>query len=105
MYDGFVINVSEKERKACLVEIRKRIFKIIYVFEKTENGSPNYDYKKYVKNILRYVSSADELLDGELMNIKIHMNTLLQNDLIKSELKSIVFECENYINYLLRDGD
>ena len=104
MTDGFKIELTNIEKVRCLKEIRKRIVRSLYVFEKSQEQEA-YDYKTYIKNLIIFISSANEILEGSLVNIKVNLNSVLQNDFDKKQFKSIIFECKNYIDYLLKAGD
>lgn len=98
--------LSKQEKKKCLRAIIKKNKRILYAYEQTLIPETGYDYKKFVKGIIRYVSSSNELFKGDLINILINLYSILQNDLDKSELKSLVHENTNIATYLLKEvGD
>jgi len=103
---NFKINLSTKERKACLKEIIKKNKKILYVFEQSEIPDSGYNYKTYVGSILLYISSSNELFNGELINILINLNTIMINNLDKKQIKKIVLEIKNIAEFLLtKEGE
>lgn len=99
----FKINLSTEERIRCLKEIIKKIKRILYVYEKSQEPKSNYNYKVYCGGILLYVSSSNTLFNGELINILININAILTNDLDKDQLKKVVFEAKNNAEYLLEE--
>lgn len=100
----FKVVLTDLERQVCLEEIQKRIVRIIYVYEKSQVDE-NFNYKRYVKNLLIFITSADKILEGELVTVKVNLNSILMNNFNKQQLKTVVFECKNHIDYLLEDGD
>ena len=95
--------LSTQEKKKCLQEIIKKNKKILYIYEQSLIPETGYDYKVYVKGLIRYVASSNELFKGDLINILINLYSIAQNDLEKSEVKRIVHENTNMANYLLRE--
>lgn len=95
--------LSAQEKKKCLEAIIKKNKKILYTYEQSFIPNTGYDYKKYVKGIIRYVSSSNELFKGDLINILINLYSIVQNDLDKAELKRIVHENTNMATYLLKE--
>ena len=39
------------------------------------------------------------------MNIIVNLNILRENDFPKDKFKKIIFECKNYIDFLIKGGD
>ena len=99
------IELSPQEREICLKEIRKKIIRSIYVYEQSQQEDTEYDYKVYIGGLIIYVSSSNNLFNGELVSIIVYLNSILQNDFDKNQFKKIIFECKNYIDYLLKEGD
>ena len=95
---AFHINLSLDEKIKCLEEIIGKLKKILYVYDKTQEPESNYNYKIFCGGILIYVSSSNLLFNGELVNIV----AILTNDFDKPQLKRIVFETINQVNYLLK---
>lgn len=99
------IELSQDEKEICLKDIRKRIIRSIYVFEQSQEENTEYDYKIYIHGLMLYVSSSNNLFNGELVSIIVYLNSILQNNFDKKQFKKIIFECKNYIDYLLKEGD
>lgn len=99
-YKNFKIVLSEEEKIKCLEEILLRLKKIIHVYEKSQEPNSSYNYKVFCGGIAIYVSSANILFNGELVNIIININAILSNNFNKQQLKTIVFETINFVNYL-----
>lgn len=100
--DEIELVLSKQEKKKCLQAIIKKNKKILYAYEQTFIPETGYDYKKYVKGIIRYVSSSNELFEGDLINILINLYSIAQNDLEKDEVRRIVHENTNMATYLLK---
>jgi formiminotetrahydrofolate cyclodeaminase len=94
--------LSTAEKRACLREIIKKNKKILYVYEQSFVPDSNYDYKVFVGAFALYLDSANVLFNGELINIKINLYSILSNDFDKKELKKIVHENTNIAQYLLK---
>lgn len=97
---NYKIVLSEEEKIKCLEEILLRLKKIIHVYEKSQEPNSSYNYKVFCGGIAIYVSSANVLFNGELVNVIININAILTNNFSKPQLKAIVFETINFVNYL-----
>ena len=102
-YDGaFHVTLSIEEKIKCLEEILAKIKKILYVYDKSQEANSEYNYKVYCGGILIYISSSNGLFGGELVNLVVNINAIINNDLSKTQLKRLVFESRNQIEYLLK---
>lgn len=99
----FRIILSGDEKEICLQEIIKRLKKIIYVYERSQEPNSNYNYKVYCGGVLIYISSSNILFNGELVNIIVNLNAIMANNFSKAQLKRIVFESVNYAQYMLSE--
>lgn len=97
----FKVNLSLDEKIKCLEEILGKLKKILYVYDKTQESSSEYNYKIFCGGILIYVSSSNLLFDGELVSIVVNINAILTNEFDKPQLKRIVFESINQVEYIL----
>ena len=98
------LNLSEEEKIFCLKDINKKIIRCLYVYEQEEKGIKNYDYKTYLESVMLYVHSSNQLFDGILMNVIVNLNILKENNFNKEKFKKIIFECKNYIDFLIKGG-
>lgn len=98
------LSLSEEEKNFCLKDINKKIIRCLYVYEQEEKGVKNYDYKTYLESVMLYIHSSNQLFDGVLMNIIVNLNILKENDFNKEKFKKIIFECKNYIDFLIKGG-
>ena len=99
--DAFKVILSNQEKVVCLKEIIKKLKKILYVWEKSQEPASTYNYRIYCGGVLIYVSSSNMLFDGELVNIVVNLNAIMTNKFTKPQLKRIVFESVNYAQFLL----
>lgn len=99
--EEFKIILSQEEKVECINEIIKKLKKIIYVYEKSQEENTSYNYKIFIKGLIFYISSANYLFNGKLINIIINLNSIILNDFDKKQLKSVVFEAINNAQYLL----
>jgi hypothetical protein len=97
----FKVNLSLDEKIKCLEEILGKLKKILYVYDKTQESNSEYNYKIFCGGILIYVSSSNLLFDGELVSIVVNINAILTNEFDKPQLKRIVFESINQVEYIL----
>ena len=98
------LDLFQKEKIFCLKDIRKKIVRCLYVYEQDLMDKDDYDYKKYLENIILYVRSSDHLFDGMLVNVIVYLNILKENDFEKDQFKKIIFECKNYVDFLIKGG-
>lgn len=96
----FKVILSLQEKIKCLEEIEAKLKKILYVYDKSLED-PSYNYKVYCGGILIYVSSTNELFNGELINLVINLHSIINNDFDKPQIKRLVFESKNQVEYLL----
>ena len=97
----FHVTLSLEEKIKCLKEIISKLKKILYVYDKTLEKDSNYNYKIYCGGILIYVSSSNYLFNGELVNIVVNLNAIVNNDFSKQQIKRLVFETINFTQYIL----
>lgn len=105
--DNFELNVelTHEEKEFVLKDIRKRIIRTLYVYEQMMLDKEGYNYKVYLNGLILFVLSSNYLFHGKLISIAVNLNILLQNELEKKKIKSILFECVNNIDFLLKDGE
>lgn len=97
----FRVNLSLDEKIKCLEEILGKLKKILYVYDKAQQPNSDYNYKVFCGGILIYVSSSNLLFNGELVSIVVNINAILTNNFDKVQLKRIVFESINQVEYML----
>lgn len=97
----FRVNLSLDEKIKCLEEILGKLKKILYVYDKSQEPNSEYNYKIFCGGILIYVSSSNLLFNGELVSVVVNINAILTNNFDKSQLKRIVFESINQVEYML----
>lgn len=98
------LNLSDNEKTFCLKDINKKIIRCLYVYEQEQKGVENYDYKTYLESVMLYIHSSNQLFNGILMNVIVNLNILKENDFNKEQFKKIIFECKNYIDFLIKGG-
>ena len=99
------LNLSDEEKIFCLKDINKKILRCLFVYEQEQKGLVNYNYKNYLESVILYVHSSNQLFNGVLMNVIVNLNILRENDFTKDKFKKIIFECKNYIDFLIKGGD
>lgn len=99
------VELTKEEKNICLRDIRRRIVRAIYVYEQSCVENSGYDYKVYIHSLMLYISSSNYLFDGELVSLIVYLNSILLNDFDKKQFKKTIFECKNYIDYLLGEGE
>jgi len=98
----FKVVLSTDERIKCLEEILSRFKKILFVYDKSKEPDSEYNYKVYCGGILIYVSSSNMLFEGELVGVVVNLNAIINNDFDKAQIKRLVFETKNQIEFLLK---
>lgn len=99
------VELTKEEKDICLKDIRRRIVRSIYVYEQSMTEDTGYNYKIYIHSLMLFVSSSNYLFNGELVSLIVYLNSILQNEFDKKQFKKIIFECKNYIDYLLGEGE
>ena len=97
----FRVNLSLDEKIKCLEEILGKLKKILYVYDRSQEPNSDYNYKIFCGGILIYVSSSNLLFNGELVSVVVNINAILTNNFDKPQLKRIVFESINQVEYML----
>lgn len=92
--NDFKVILTNQEKLVCLREILGRLKKVLYVYDKGLEDQ-KYNYKVFCGGILIYVSSSNTLFEGELVNLVINLNAIINNDFDKKQVKRIIFECIN----------
>lgn len=98
--NDFKVILSTQEKIACLKEILSKLKKVLYVYDKGLEDL-RYNYKTFCGGILIYISSSNSLFEGELVNLVINLNAIISNDFDKKQIKRIIFECINQVEYLI----
>lgn len=99
--NNFKIIFTPEEKIRCLNEIIRKNKKILYVYEQSLKPDSNYNYKMYVHGLVLFISTSNELFNGNLVSLIVNLCSILQNDLDKAEIRKLVFENTNYATYLL----
>lgn len=99
--NDFHVTLSLDEKIKCLEEILHKVKKILHVYDKSLEKDSEYNYKVFCGGILIYVSSSNMLFDGELVNVIVNLNAIINNNFDKPQLKRVVFESKNQLEYLL----
>lgn len=99
--EQFKIILSKEEKIKCLEEILLKLKKVLYVYDKSNEAESKYNYKVYCGGILIYISSSNYLFDGDLINIIIGLNAIINENLDKTQIKRIVFDCRNEVQSLI----
>ena len=89
--NDFKVILTNQEKLVCLREILGKLKKVLYVYDKGLED-PKYNYKVFCGGILIYVSSSNTLFEGELVNLVINLNAIINNDFDKKQVKRIIFE-------------
>lgn len=97
----FRVNLSIDEKIKCLEEILRKLKKILYVYDKSQEVDSEYNYKIFCGGILIYVSSSNLLFNGELVGVVVNINAILTNNFDKQQIKRVVFESINQVEYML----
>lgn len=96
------VKLSKDEKIKCLQEILARLNKVLYVYDKSLEPDSKFNYKIYCTGLLYFVSSSNYLFEGALINVIVNINSILINDFEKPQIKRIVFESKNQVEYLLK---
>lgn len=99
----FKVILSIDEKIKCLEEIIAKVKKILYVYDRSQEPETQYNYKVYCGGILIYVSSSNMLFEGELVNVIVNLNAIINNDFDKAQIKRVVFESKNQLEHLLSE--
>ena len=92
-----------EEKIQCLKEIETKLKKILFVYDESQKPDSNYNYKVYTGGVLIYISSSNMLFGGELVSVIVNLNAIVTNNFSKAQIKRIVFESRNLIQYLLKN--
>ena len=101
MEQDYKIVISLSEKIVCLDSIISKLKKILYVYDQSQEPNSSYNYKVYCGGVALYVSSSNMLFDGELVSIIVNLNSILNNDFDKKQIKKLVLESVNYSEFLL----
>ena len=94
-----VLSIDEKIK--CLEELVVRLKKILYVYDRSLEPDSKYNYRIYCGGVAMYISSSNYLFNGELVSVVVNMTSILNNKLEKTQIKKLVFDSVNYVEFLL----
>lgn len=101
MEQDYKIIISLEEKIVCLESIISKLKKILYVYDKSQEPNSTYNYKVYCGGVALYISSSNMLFSGELISIIVNLNSILNNNFDKKQIKKLVLESVNYSEFLL----
>ena len=99
--NNFKIVLSLDEKIKCLEELVVRLKKILYVYDRSSEPDSKYNYRIYCGGVAMYISSSNYLFNGELVSVVVNMTSILNNKLEKTQIKKLVFDSVNYVEFLL----
>ena len=99
--NNFKIVLSIDEKIKCLEELVVRLKKILYVYDRSLEPDSKYNYRIYCGGVAIYISSSNYLFNGELVSVVVNMTSILNNKLEKTQIKKLVFDSVNYVEFLL----
>lgn len=99
--NNFKIVLSLDEKIKCLEELVVRLKKILYVYDRSLEPDSKYNYRIYCGGVAMYISSSNYLFNGELVSVVVNMTSILNNKLEKTQIKKLVFDSVNYVEFLL----
>ena len=99
--NNFKIVVSLDEKIKWLEELVVRLKKILYVYDRSLEPDSKYNYRIYCGGVAMYISSSNYLFNGELVSVVVNMTSILNNKLEKTQIKKLVFDSVNYVEFLL----
>lgn len=102
MEEKFVIALTKAEKIRSMEDASKKIIRILHVYEKSLEDT-NYNYRAYVYAVILFLSSCNHLVDFDLTEAIVQLNSLLINDFQKPQIRKIVLECRNIIEQILQD--
>ena len=99
--NNFKIVLSLDEKIKCLEELVVRLKKILYVYDRSLEPDSKYNYRIYCGGVAMYISSSNYLFNGELVSVVVNMTSILNNKLEKTQIRKLVFDSVNYVEFLL----
>ena len=99
--NNFKIVLSLDEKIKCIEELVVRLKKILYVYDRSLEPDSKYNYRIYCGGVAMYISSSNYLFNGELVSVVVNMTSILNNKLEKTQIKKLVFDSVNYVEFLL----
>lgn len=85
-----------EEKKAILKECLLRNKKLLHVYEMQPQT-----YRIFVSRFQTFVSTANEICDHDLTNLKVNLLTILYQNLSHEEIRGIVLETKKELEALL----
>lgn len=102
MEDSGKMEIKNKEKIIYLNGLVNRIFKILPLYEEDNNILP----QKYVERLANDIYAANNLFEGLLIELLIKTYSIYETPdepLSHSELKSLVFDCINLCQKIIKD--
>lgn len=96
------LTFSVNEKIKSLEQIRDKLQTSLYVYEKSQTNK-NYNYKDYIRQIILYVASSNNLFDFGLTDIIIELNSIIISDLNKKSYRKIILDNKRKVEDLIQD--
>lgn len=90
------VKISKEEKITYLTRLIGKVLKVLHLVEEKQ-----HDYKIYLGGLMIDIHSANDLFDNQLIDILIKLNSIYINEFEYKQLRKIILECKNNINFLL----
>lgn len=90
------VKISKEEKILYLTRLIGKVLKILHLVEEKQ-----HDYKIYLGGLIIDIHSANDLFDNQLIDVLIKLNSIYINDFEHKQIRKIVLECKNNINFIL----
>lgn len=90
------VKISKEEKITYLIRLIGKTLKILHLVEEKQ-----HDYKIYLGGLMIDIHSANDLFDNQLIDILIKLNSIYINEFEYKQIRKIILECKNNINFLL----
>ncbi len=99
---------SEQEEKACFVDLRSSILKLLYLIEDEQKNPDEFDAELYLSGLLVDISSANSMSQYKITKVLVKINALADNNfqykkMTHAQIKRQIMESKGILDHLIGD--
>lgn len=101
------IRFSDEEKLKCLISMRKKIIKLLYLIEEEQKGTMQID--RWFYGLIFELSSSNSLCNNELTDVLVKIHGLYEDEHYKSmthdQIKRQIMESKGILDFLIKQLD
>ena len=99
---------SEKEEKACFIDLRNSVLKLLYLIENEQRNPAEADAELFLFGLLTDISSANSMSNYKITKVLVKINALADNNfqyktMTHAQIKRQIMESKGILDHLIGD--